>query len=41
MLEKTKEYAINCHKKVNHFYDTMPYDFHLNMVYETAKKLNI
>ena len=38
MLEKTIAYATTCHKKVNHFYDGHPYDFHLNMVYEAAQK---
>ena len=40
MLEKTIEYATHSHKKANHFYDDKPYDFHLNMVYETAKKFH-
>ena len=38
LLEKTKRYAIQKHKDTNHKYGEHDYDFHLNMVYETAKK---
>ena len=38
LLEKTKAYAIQKHKNVNHKYDQYDYDFHLNMVFEIAKK---
>lgn len=39
MLQETaKNFAINCHQTTNHFYDGLPYEFHLNMVVETAKK---
>lgn len=39
MLEETaKNFALNCHQTTNHFYDGLPYEFHLNMVVETAKK---
>jgi len=39
MLEHhAKNFSINCHISTNHFYDGLPYEFHLNMVVETAKK---
>ena len=38
ILEKTKEYAIRKHRSVNHKYDKYDYGFHLNMVFEIAKK---
>lgn len=39
MLEDhAKNLSINCHISTNHFYDGLPYEFHLNMVVETAKK---
>ena len=38
ILEKTKDYAIKKHKNVNQKYGSYDYDFHLNMVYETAQK---
>ena len=38
LLEKTKDYAIQKHRDTNHKYGEMDYDFHLNMVFETAKK---
>lgn len=39
MLEDhAKNFATNCHQSTNHFYDGLPYEFHLNMVVETAKK---
>lgn len=36
--ENAKNFALNCHQSTNHFYDGFPYEFHLNMVVETAKK---
>ena len=36
--ENAKNFGINCHQSTNHFYDDFPYEFHLNMVVETAKK---
>ncbi len=36
--EHAKNFSINCHMATNHFYDGLPYEFHLNMVVETAKK---
>lgn len=36
--ENAKNFALNCHQSTNHFYDGYPYEFHLNMVVETAKK---
>lgn len=39
MLEDyAKNFSVNCHISTNHFYDGLPYEFHLNMVVETAKK---
>lgn len=38
MIEKTKEYAIDCHDMTAHQYDGKPYDTHLQMVFDTAKK---
>ncbi len=38
MVEKVKEYAKKKHKSVNQKYDDFDYDYHLNMVYEVAKK---
>ena len=38
MLEKSKEYALQCHISTNHFYDDKPYEFHLEMVVSVAKK---
>ncbi|UMB54603.1 phosphohydrolase [Lutibacter sp. A64] len=38
LLEKAKEYAIEKHRNSNHTYDKYHYDFHLNMVFEIAKK---
>lgn len=39
MLEETsKNYSINCHSSVNHFYDDLPYSYHLEMVNKIAKK---
>lgn len=37
-IQKIKEYAFNCHTNVNQFYDDKPYSYHLEMVYEFAKK---
>ena len=38
MIEKAKEYAIYCHDMTAHQYDGKPYDTHLQMVFDTAKK---
>jgi (p)ppGpp synthase/HD superfamily hydrolase len=38
IVEKTREYAIRKHRSVNHKYDQYDYDFHLNMVFQIAKK---
>lgn len=38
IIEKAKAYAIEKHKAVNQKYDQYDYDFHLNMVFETAQK---
>lgn len=38
MIEKAKEYAIDCHDSTAHTYDGKPYDTHLQMVVDTAKK---
>ena len=38
MLEKVKAYAIEKHRNANHKYDAFEYEYHLNMVYENAKK---
>ena len=38
ILAKAKEYAVRKHKDVNQKYDGLHYDFHLNMVFETAQK---
>ncbi|MDF0714919.1 phosphohydrolase [Flagellimonas yonaguniensis] len=38
ILERTKDYAIRKHKSVNQKYGEHDYDFHLNMVFETALK---
>ena len=40
MLEKTIQYATDRHLKVNHKYDSKPYTFHLNMVYEVAHRFS-
>ncbi|MEM9075960.1 MAG: phosphohydrolase [Bacteroidota bacterium] len=37
IVKKTKDYAIQKHKDTNHKYGEHDYDFHLNMVFETAK----
>lgn len=36
--EHARNFAINSHSSTNHFYDGMPYEFHLKMVVDTAKK---
>lgn len=42
MLEEhAKNFSVNCHMATNHFYDGLPYEFHLNMVVETARKFII
>ncbi|GGG09733.1 hypothetical protein GCM10011344_07930 [Dokdonia pacifica] len=38
MLEKVKRYAEEKHRSVNHKYDHHDYEYHLNMVYQVAKK---
>lgn len=38
MIEKAKNYAIECHRKVNHLYDGKPYEVHLQMVVEEAER---
>jgi len=38
MLEKSRLYAMQQHKLVNHFYDDRPYSFHLDMVVSVAKE---
>ena len=38
MLEKVIAYAKKKHKNVNQKYDDFDYDYHLNMVYQVAKK---
>lgn len=35
-VQKAKDYAIDCHNKVNHTYDGQPYSIHLNGVYNFA-----
>lgn len=37
-VESCKVYAISCHKDVNHMYGKHPYEYHLSMVYDFAKK---
>lgn len=38
ILEKTKTYAIACHRETNHYYSEHPYDYHLAMVVAAAKE---
>ena len=38
LLEKSKEYALQCHRSTNHFYDDKPYEYHLEMVVFIAKR---
>jgi len=38
MLQKTSEYAIYSHQKVNHKYGEKDYVYHLKMVHEVAEK---
>ncbi len=39
IIEKAREYAIQCHTSTNHFYDKIhPYSFHLKMVVSAAEK---
>lgn len=38
LIERAKNYAIDCHQSVNHFYDNKSYSVHLEMVYEYGKK---
>lgn len=37
MIEKIKQYAIECHENVNHMYGDKPYSYHLSMVFSVAK----
>lgn len=37
-IETARRYAFYCHKSVNHLYDDKPYEVHLDMVGENAKK---
>lgn len=36
--EHAKNFSVNSHASTNHFYDGLPYEFHLKMVVDTAKK---
>lgn len=36
--EKAKDYAITKHRETNHFYGNKPYDYHLKMVSDVAKR---
>ena len=38
IIEASKAYAVQCHQSTNHLYDGKPYEFHLQMVYDNAKK---
>ncbi len=38
LIEKCKQYAIECHNSVNHLYDGKPYSVHLEMVYNYGQK---
>jgi hypothetical protein len=38
ILDKSKEWAIKCHRETNHKYDNMDYDYHLEMVFNMGKK---
>ncbi len=38
MIEKAKQYAIDCHDMTAHQYDGKPYDTHLQMVFDIASK---
>lgn len=38
LMGKAKVYAVKCHADTNHKYNGMPYDFHLQMVVDYAKK---
>ncbi len=38
IVDKAKKYAINSHRETNHFYDEHPYEYHLQMVVDTAEK---
>lgn len=38
IVEKSKEYAIRCHKDTNCLYNGHPYEFHLEMVVNVAVK---
>lgn len=38
MIDIAKQYAIGCHSRTNHLYDSKPYETHLHMVHDTAVK---
>lgn len=38
LVDICKKYACDKHAETNHFYDNEPYSFHLEMVYQYAKK---
>lgn len=38
MIEKAKEYALESHRETNHLYDGKPYEVHLEMVVNVAKR---
>ena len=38
ILEKAKQYAIECHQETNHLYGKKPYEIHLQMVADMAQK---
>lgn len=39
-MKNPKEYAINAHAETNHTYNGLPYETHLQMVYDTAKQFS-
>lgn len=38
LLQRSKEYAIECHRSTNHMYGDHPYEYHLQMVVDVAEK---
>lgn len=36
IIDKAKQYALECHRDTNHKYGSLPYSFHLEMVYREA-----
>ena len=36
LVIKARNYAIECHRKANHFYGDLPYEYHLQMAYDQA-----